>query len=124
MSIKTIVSNGAYEKPHMIYDHATKKLKLQTNGDEDESITLLNSLNGKRVVFWLRKGFRLVMKTSISNHSATFMRLSNLASQSNYTFKTFSEDAIMYKIMYSPNFYDLDSVQYHKIMMQEKFNIL
>ena len=57
MSIKTIVSNGAYEKPHMIYDHATKKIKLQTNGDEDESITLLNSLNGKRVVFWLRKGF-------------------------------------------------------------------
>ena len=125
MSIKTIMSNGAYEKLHLIYDHTTKKLKLQTNGDEEEPITLLNSFNGKRVVFWLTKkgiGFRLVVKASISNHSATFMRLSSLASQSNYTFKIFSEDAINYKVMYSPNFYDLDSMQYHKIMMQEKLN--
>ena len=127
MSIKTILSNGPekYEKPHLIYDHTTKKLKLQTNGDEDEPITLLNSFNGKRVVFWLTKkgaGFRLAVKASISNYSSTFMRLSNLASQINYTFKIFSEDAIIYKVMYSPNVYDLDSMQYHKIMMQEKLN--
>ena len=31
MSIKTIMSNGSYEKPHLIYDHTTKKLKLHTN---------------------------------------------------------------------------------------------
>ena len=31
-SIKTLMSNGAYEKPHLIYDKTTKKLKLQTNG--------------------------------------------------------------------------------------------
>ena len=45
------------EKPHLIYDKTTKKLKLQTNGLRDgstneTSITLLNSFNGKRVVFW------------------------------------------------------------------------
>ena len=32
MYIKTLMSNGAYEKPHLIYDKTTKKLKLQTNG--------------------------------------------------------------------------------------------
>ena len=109
----------------MIYDRTTKKLKLQTNGDEDEPITLLNSFNGKRVVLWLTKkgaGFRLAVKASISNHSATLMPLSNLASQRDYTFTIFSEDAIIYKVMYSPNFYDLDSMQYRKIMMQEKLN--
>ena len=31
-SIKTLMSNGAYEKPHLIYDKTTKKLTLQTNG--------------------------------------------------------------------------------------------
>ena len=31
-SIKTLMSNGAYEKPHLIYDKTTKKLKLQTTG--------------------------------------------------------------------------------------------
>ena len=48
------------EKPHLIYDKTTKKLKLQTNGLRDgstneTSITLLNSFNGKRVVFWRTK---------------------------------------------------------------------
>ena len=60
MYIKTLMSNGAYEKPHLIYDKTTKKLKLQTNGHGagstyETSITLLNSFNGKRVVFWLTK---------------------------------------------------------------------
>ena len=57
LSIKTLMSNGAYEKPHLIYDKTTKKLKLQTNGlgagsTNETSITLLDSFNGKRVVFW------------------------------------------------------------------------
>ena len=57
MYIKTIMTDEADEKPHLIYDKTTKKLKLQTNGLRDgstneTSITLLNSFNGKRVVFW------------------------------------------------------------------------
>ena len=58
LSIKTLMSNGAYEKPHLIYDKTTKKLKLQSNGHgsaNETSIILLNSSNGKRVVFWLTK---------------------------------------------------------------------
>ena len=79
LSIKTIMSNGAYEKPHLIYEKTTKKLTLQTNGLRDgstneTSITLLNSFNGKRVVFWLTKkgtGGDLTVKASISNYSGT-----------------------------------------------------
>ena len=125
MSIKTIMGNGAYEKPHLIYDRTTKKLKLQTSGDDGEdSFTVLNSFNGKRVVFWPTKkgaGFRLVVKASICNHSAT-LRLSSLAPQSNYTFKIFSEDAVIHQVLYSPNVYNFDSMQYHKIMIQEKLS--
>ena len=109
------MSNGSYEKLHLIYDHTTKKLKLQTNDDDEDSITVLNSFNGKRVVFWLTKngtGFRLVVKASISNHSATLVRLSNLSSQNNYKFQLTSEDVVIHKVMYSPNFYDFDSMQY------------
>ena len=121
MSIKTIMRNGSYEKPHFIYDHTTKKLKLQTNDEDEDYITVLNSFNGKRVVFWLTKngtGFRLVVKVSISNHSATLMQLSNLASQNNYKFQITSEDAVIHKVMYSPNFYDFHSLQYHKIKIK------
>ena len=52
-----------------------QKITLQTNGPRDgstkeTSITLLNSFNGKRVVFWLTKkgtGVDLTVKASVSN---------------------------------------------------------
>ena len=97
MSLKTIMSNGAHEKPYLIYDKTTKKLKLQSNGlrvgtTDETSITLLNSFNGKRVVFWLTKkgtGATPTVKASISNYSSILSLNSALASQSNYTFKIF-----------------------------------
>ena len=85
------MSNGAYEKPHLIYDHTTKKLKLQTNSlirgqSSETSITLLNSFNNIQVAFWLTKkgtgGILSVVKASISNYSSTLTLNSALASQS------------------------------------------
>ena len=124
------MSNGAYEKPHLIYDKTTKKLTLQTNGlrtgsSNKTSITLLNSFNGKRVVFWLTKkgtGGDLTVKASVSNYSGTLTLSSALASQSTYTFRIFSEDAVIYRVMYTPNFHDFDSIEFHRIMLQEKLN--
>ena len=91
MYIKTIMSSGAYEKPHLIYDKATKKLKLQTDclrvaTTNEASITLLDSFHGERVVFWLTKkgtGDTRTVKASISNYSSTLTLSSSLASQSN-----------------------------------------
>ena len=128
LSTKTIMSNGAYEKPHLIYEKTTTKITLQTNGlrtgsTNETSITLLNSFNGKRVVFWLTKkgtGGNLTVKASISNYAGTLTLSSALASQS--IVRIFSEDATIYKIMYTPNFHDLDSIEFHRIMLQEKLN--
>ena len=91
----------------------------------ETSITLLNSFNVKPVVFWLTKkgaGATPTVNASISNYFAALTLNSALASQNNYTLRIFSDDAIIHKVMYSPNFYDLDSIQFHKIMMQEKLN--
>ena len=71
------MSNGVYEKPDLIYDKTTKILKLQTNGHgstNETSITLLNSFNGKRVVFWLTKkgtggDFPCKMNSQLSGNS-------------------------------------------------------
>ena len=129
MYIKTFMINEAHEKPHLIYDKTTKKLKLQTNGlragsNNETSITMLDIFNGKRVVFWLtKKGTGTpTVKASISNYSATLTLNSALASQSNYTFRISSEGAVIYRVMYSPNFYDLDSIEFHTILIQEKLN--
>ena len=121
------MSNGAYEKPHLIYDKTTKKLKLQTNGlravlTNETCITLLDSFNGKRVVFWLtKKGTAgdLTVKASVSNYSGTLTLSSTLASQSTYTFRIFSEDTVIYRVMYTPNFHDFDSIEFHTMMLQE-----
>ena len=86
------MSDGAYEKPHLIYDKTTKKLKLQTNGlrvgsTNETSMALLDSFNDKRVVFWLTKkgtGGDLTVKAKVSNYSGTMTLSSALASQSNY----------------------------------------
>ena len=127
-SIKTLMNNGAYEKPHLIYDKTTKKLRLQTNGHgstNETSITLLNSFSGKRVVLWLTKkgtGGDLTAKASISNHSATLTLSTTLRSQSTYTFRIFSEDTVIYRVMYTANFHDFDSIEFHRIMLQEKLN--
>ena len=115
------MSNGAYEKPHLIYDTTTKKLKLQTNGlrtgsTNETSITLLNGFNGKCVVIWLTKkgtGGDLTVKASVPNYSGTLTLSSALASQSTYTFRIFSEDTVIYRVMYTPNFHDFDSIEFH-----------
>ena len=131
------MSNGAYEKPHLIYDKTTKKLKLQTNGHgstNETSLTLIDSCNGKRVVFWLTKkgtGGDITAKASISNHSGTLTKFnfnistslsSTLTSQSTHTFRIFSEDTVIYRVTYTPNFHDFDSLEFHRIMLQEKLS--
>ena len=76
-------------------------------------------------MFWLtKKGTAgdLTVKASISNHSGTLTLSSALASQSTYTFRIFSEDATICKIMYTPTFHDLDSLEFHRIMLQKKLN--
>ena len=76
-------------------------------------------------MFWLTTkgtGATPTVKASISNYSGTLTLSSALASQTDYTFRISSEDALINKIMYTPNFYDLDSIQFHQIMIQEKLN--
>ena len=120
ISIKTFYTTvlGETQKPNLIYDKTTKKLKLQTYSNNETSITLLNSFNGKRIVLWLTKfggvpgsGGNTTVKhqASISNHSATLTLPSSTFSQGTRTFKIFSEDAVIYKVMHSSNFFDFDS---------------
>ena len=63
MRLKTIMSNGAHEKTHLIYDKTTKKLKLQTNAlrvglTHENSITLLNSSIINELCFGLLRKVR------------------------------------------------------------------
>ena len=76
----------------------------------------------KNVVLWVTGSVNgNVIKVAISNYSAklTINTAINFLDH-NFVFKT--EDGVIKKYMYSPNFYDFDSEQYHRIMLQEKLN--
>ena len=81
-----------------------------------------SSFDGKKIVLWLAESVdSIVTKVNISNYSST-LTLAN----SNYTtdqyFEFITEDGVISKILFSPNFYDFDSEQFHRVMLQEKLN--
>ena len=85
-------------------------------------LTLPSDFNGKKIVIWLAEDFsQNITKVKISNYSAILSLQSvRYTNEQNFMFNT--EDGILSKIMFSPNFYDIDSEQYHKVMLQEKLN--
>ena len=63
----------------------------------------------------------IVTKVNISNYSST-LTLANSNYTTNQYFDFITEDGVISKIMFSPNFYDFDSEQFHRVMTQEKLN--
>ena len=62
-----------------------------------------------------------ITKVKISNYSAILsLPIVRYINEQEFEFTT--QDGVLSKIMYSPNFYDTDSEQYHKVMLQEKLN--
>ena len=106
---------------YLYYLNSNNNLYLHI-GNTTKNITILNSFNGKKVVLWLTESSNNhVTKVKISNYSVEIV--ANVVSHSsNQKFEFLNQDGVMEKFMYSPNFYDDDSVQYHKVMLQEKLN--
>ena len=86
------------------------------------SLTLPSDFNGKKIVIWLTEDFsQNITKVKISNYSAILsLQAVRYSNQQKFTFNT--QDGVISKIMFSPNFYDTDSDQYHKVLLQEKLN--
>ncbi|CAH3166483.1 unnamed protein product [Porites lobata] len=62
-----------------------------------------------------------VTKVSISNYSGT-LTIPAVQYNANQRWKFTTEDGVLLRLMYSPKFYDIDSEQYHKVMLQEKLS--
>ena len=63
----------------------------------------------------------IVTKVNLSNYSSTLtIDSANYVPSQNFDFIT--EDGILNKIMFSPNFYDFDSEAFKRIMIQEEIN--
>ena len=83
---------------------------------------MLSSFNGKIIVLWLTENFNTnITKASISNYSST-LTIPAVQYNVNQRWKFTTEDGVLIRLMYSPNFYDFDSTQFHKVMLQEKLS--
>ena len=83
---------------------------------------MIRDFNGKKIVIWLTEDFsQNITKVKISNYSA-ILSLPIVCYTNEQEFEFTTQDGVLSKIMYSPNFYDTDSEQYHKVMLQEKLN--
>ena len=106
---------------YLKFNKNIKKFYLD-RGVKSSEITLPNSFSGKYVVLWLTgSGNSNIIKAAISNNSAK-LTLNTAINFGDHDFDFKTEDGIIKKFMYSPNFYDFDSEQYHRIMLQEKIN--
>ena len=103
------------------YDKTNNSVNLTVN-KSTLSFTMPSSFNGKKIVLWLTENFDTnVTKVKISNYSST-LTIPALQYNVNQRWKFTTEDGELNRLMFSPNFYDFDSGQFHKVMLQEKLN--
>ena len=103
------------------YNKTNNKVTLTVN-KTTQNFTMLSSFHGKIIVVWWAEDLSAnITKVSISNYSGT-LTIPAVNYNSNQRWKFTTEDGILLRLMYSPNFYDTDSEQYHKVMLQEKLS--
>ena len=76
----------------------------------------------KKIVLWLTESISdNITKVNISNYSGEI--ISNVVKKSsNQQFDFLHQDGVLEKFMYSPIFYDIDSLVHHQILLEEKLN--
>ena len=80
----------------------------------------LPSIFKGKIVLWLAESVdSIVTKVNISNYSST-LTLANSNYTTNQYFEFITEGGVINKFMFSTNFYDFDSEQFHTVMLQEK----
>ena len=120
-SIKKKDSNSGATLLNLYYTTRGNTVNLVVNNLRSQ-FTMLSSFNGKKIVIWLAEDFsQNITKVKISNYSAILsLQTVRYTNEQEFVFTT--QGGVLSKIMYSPNFYDTDSEQYHKVMLQEKLN--
>ena len=119
-----LVKKDKQNNQHLLsltFSKIASSLNLNSN-NKRVFLNLPNNFNGKKIVLWLTQNAgSIVTKVNISNYSSTLeLYVANHTNNENFEFTT--DDGVLNKIMFSKNFYDFDSEQFKKVMIQEKIN--
>ena len=114
-------SNSGVFLLSLYYTTIGNTVNLVVNNQRSQ-FTMLSSFNGKKIVIWLAEDFsQNITKAKISNYNA-LLSLQSVRYTNEQEFEFTTEDGVLSKIMFSPNFYGTGSEQYHKVLLQEKLN--
>ena len=106
---------------NLFYLNSNNTLNLNIKNAR-RSIPIPSNFNGKKVVLWITESINSnTTKVNISDYSSELVAPLAYYS-SNQKFDFLNQDGISEKILYSPNFYDTDSEEFKKIILQEKLN--
>ena len=76
----------------------------------------------KKIVLWLTESSsNNITKVNISNYSADLI-VNTARRSANSQFEFRHQEGVIERFMYSPKFYDIDSLVHHTILLQEKIN--
>ena len=91
-------------------------------GSLRKHLAIPSSFDGKKIVLWLTESVsNNITKINISNYSANLI-INSVRRTANPQFEFLHQEGVIEKFMYSPNFYDINSLQHHEILLQEKLN--
>ena len=106
---------------HLYYLKINNTVNLVVN-NTSQNFTMPSSFNGQKIVLWLTENFDTnVTKVKISNYSST-LTIPAVHYSTSQCWEFTTKDGSLNKLMFSPNFYDFDSDQFHKVMLQEKLS--
>ena len=109
---------GSIYNTRLPFNKTANELNLYTNTGTTH-LDLTNSFNGKKLFYGRQK---IVMTILQKHYSSTLTQNSNPVNSGRNNFQFLSDDRVIHKLMYSPNFYDFDSEVYHRVMLQEKLD--
>ena len=106
------------------FTKAANYLTLLSNNKRDYFNLPINprSKYNRKTVLWLTESVDSIVTKAKINFSSTTLTLATSNHVTNQQFDFIIGDAVLSKIMFSPNFYDFDSEAFHKVMLQEKIN--
>ena len=105
-----IKKNPSHSNPllKLNYDKTNKKVNLTIHRNT-QNIPMPSSFNGKKIVLYIAESFSEgVTKVKLSDYSST-ISMSTVNYNNNQKFVFTTEDGVLSKILFSPNFYDTDS---------------
>ena len=104
------------------YKNNNQQLILDVGRLGRSETSMLSSFSEKKNVIWLTQSSNNnITKAKINNYNS-LLSVSRVQNSIQQKFEFTTQDGVLCKIMFSPNFYDTDSEKYHKVMLQEKID--